>query len=247
LKSKRRKEEDRFTPLDDPLVKDKEVVWLSEHVFITRPLSSVDETKLLFSHVSKSDRRSLFLAPGEAPLAVDWGGVDRAKKTRLPKTRKIVRGTSVGLLTVVSVFMIALVISQLTGVLVLRNVATGSMRPGIRPGDIEVTISPSFFHVHKGMVAIYQSKSPSGQIIGAVGHRIVGGDGESGWVMKGDANLHADAQHPKTSQLQGIVVAVLPRVGRYFSLKAAVYGLLALVVLWFGSDFRRRRRRGLRQ
>jgi signal peptidase I len=243
LKSKRRKEADDFTPLGDSLVKDKEVIWLSDHAFITRPLNSVDETKLLFSHVSGSGRRSLFLAPGEAPLAVDWGGVERAKKIRIPKTRRAIRGTSVGLLSATSVLMVVLVIAQLTGILVLRNVATGSMRPGIRPGDIEVTVSPSYFHVHKGQIAIYQAKSPSGQIIGLVGHRIVGGNGKSGWVMKGDANPYADTQHPTTSQLQGIVVAILPRVGKYFNLKVAVYGLLGLVILWFGADIKKRRRR----
>jgi hypothetical protein len=243
LKTKRRKEADVFTPHGESLVKDEEVIWLSDHVFLTRPFSSVDETKLLFSQVSGSDRRSLFLAPGEAPVAVDWGGVERVKKIRLPKTRRAFRGTSIGLLGTISVLMVVLVIAQLTGVLVLRNVATGSMRPGIRPGDIEVTVSPSFFHVHKGQIAIYQAKSPSGQIIGPVGHRIVGGDGRSGWIMKGDANPHADTQHPTTSQLQGIVVAVLPRVGKYLNLKVAVYGLLGLVILWFGADIKKRRRR----
>jgi len=246
LKSKRRKGKVLFTPLDDSHLSDREVVRLTSSAFISRPLNSIDNTKLLFSHVSNLGRSSLYLAPEEDPLPVKWDGVGKTSKLRLPRTKATVRFASKALLITSTVLMVALIAAQLSGFLVLRNVATGSMKPNIQPGDIEITVPASFVHVHKGLVAIYQFKSPSGQMVGAVGHRIVGGTAATGWVFKGDANKYVDPQHPKTSQLLGVVVMVLPKVGKYFTLNVAVYGLLALVFYWFVSDFARRRKRVVR-
>jgi signal peptidase I len=241
---KRRKERSVFTPLDDSLLTEREIVRLGEEAFLTRPSNSIDNTKMLFSVLSPSERTSLYVAPRAEPVLVNWAGVGKTTRYRLRRTRKVTRGLTRSILFVVTLALVALIAAQLSGVVLLRNVATGSMRPGIKPGDIEVTVSPSLVHVHKGSIVIYRLKSPTGRTIGAVGHRIIGGSGNKGWIVKGDHNPYPDPKRYKTSQLLGVVVLVIPKLGKYFTLNVAVYGLLGLVAYWLLSDlFRRRSRR----
>jgi signal peptidase I len=239
----RRKGQNVFTPLDDSILPEREIVRLSPRAFLTRPSSSLDSTRVLFSELTPTERTSYFLAPQAEPILVNWSGVGRPNRYRLRRTRKVLRILTSGSLLVLTGALALLIIAQLTGVVLLRNVATGSMRPHIRPGDVEVTVSPKFAPVHKGSVVIYELKSPTGQKIGPVGHRVIGGSAKRGWTLKGDANPYADPQHPTSKQLLGVVVLVIPKLGKYLTLNAVVYGLIALTAYWFLSDYFRRRKR----
>jgi len=244
--SKRRRDRVVFTPLENSLLPEREIVRLSDGIFVTRPSSSIDDTKMLVSHLTEHERKSYYLAPKSEPVLVNWAGVGKTSLYRLRRTRKVGRGIINTAMFVLTITLVALIAAQLSGVVLLRNVATGSMEPKIKPGDIEVTVKPSLVQAHKGQVVVYQLKSPTGKLLGAVGHRIIGGSGRQGWILKGDSNPIPDPQRPKTSQLLGVVVFVIPKLGHYFTLNVAVYGLLGLVAYWLLSDLYRKRRRAPR-
>ncbi|TML42654.1 MAG: signal peptidase I [Actinobacteria bacterium] len=152
-----------------------------------------------------------------------------------------------GVLTVAAVLAAAAVLAlvaagELLGTWHVEPILTGSMRPGIQPGDV-VLISPEpVAAVRMGqIVAIH----PPGTAAETVVHRVVEVDRQSGSTAirtKGDANNVGDAW---TARLHGKsafrVRAVIPRVG-YLAVAAhsrfgqlAVVGVLVGAGLWMGA------------
>ncbi|TDA67761.1 MAG: signal peptidase I [Clostridia bacterium] len=100
-------------------------------------------------------------------------------------------------------------------------VLTGSMRPGIQPGDVVIVVKTTMSKVKKGdVIQVQHTGLP-------VMHRVVevGGEGESRYFRtKGDANNAVDAEPVFAQNLRGKVIYVVPKIGL---LSMALKGLFA--------------------
>jgi signal peptidase I len=123
-----------------------------------------------------------------------------------------------------------------TGAVKARVVLTGSMAPAINPGDIVLLASPSRLAPEVGEVATYTARRFSGEEVGLFTHRIIGGDAETGFTMKGDANPSPDVQRPKIADINGVVFFVIPFLGYLLSAKTLMILIPLLVGVWFIAD-----------
>jgi signal peptidase I len=83
-----------------------------------------------------------------------------------------------------------------------------SMLPHLHTGDLVLVEHQSSYHV--GEVVAY--RVPKGQV-GAghvVIHRIIGGNGRTGWKMKGDNRTAQDLWHPKNPDVVGAKLLRIP-------------------------------------
>jgi signal peptidase len=112
-----------------------------------------------------------------------------------------------------------------------------SMDPTFHTGDLAVVRKQSSYQL--GDAVAY--KIPKGEFgAGAlVIHRLVAGNGTTGFITKGDNRNIRDEWHPRTSDVVGRVIYDLPGVGTKFAtftqpmyLGALVAGLTVLVMLW---------------
>ncbi|NDF57084.1 MAG: hypothetical protein EB134_04655, partial [Actinobacteria bacterium] len=67
-------------------------------------------------------------------------------------------------------------------------------------------------------------------------HRIIGGDIENGFIMKGDANKSPDPQKPKAEDILGVVFFVIPFIGNLLTPKALLLLIPCLFGLWLIMD-----------
>ena len=111
-----------------------------------------------------------------------------------------------------------------------RIVLTGSMAPSINSGDIIVTVPPTKMAPEKGDVVAYEGKRFDGTQVGIFSHRIIGGDAQNGFIVKGDANPNPDVQRPKIPDITGIVIFTIPFIGKILTPRS----LIILVPLIFG-------------
>jgi signal peptidase len=131
------------------------------------------------------------------------------------------------------VLAIALLVFSLfsfTGMIKARIVLTGSMAPAIHTGDVIITTPVSRRTPAIGDVIAYQAKRFNGDSVAVFSHRIVGGDIESGFIVKGDANKTPDTQRPMRGDILGVVIFVIPYIGNLLTPKA----LFLLVPCIFG-------------
>jgi hypothetical protein len=85
-------------------------------------------------------------------------------------------------------------------------------------------------------VAAYQARRFDGAPIGVFTHRIIDGDGESGWILKGDNNPSPDIQKPKNNDILGVVIFVIPWLGNLLS-KQFLFTVIPLIAgMWFLLD-----------
>jgi signal peptidase I len=86
-----------------------------------------------------------------------------------------------------------------------------SMRPTLSAGDLVIVRREPKYHI--GQVVTY--RIPDGRQKGArVIHRIVGGTGEEGFLVRGDNKGDADLWRPRTRDVVGRAWLRLPWVGR---------------------------------
>ena len=119
---------------------------------------------------------------------------------------------------------------SMTGMVKARIVLTGSMAPSINAGDIILTVPPTKVIPKKGDVVAYVGRRFDGTSVGVFSHRIIGGDAQAGFIVKGDANPSPDVQHPKIPDITGIVIFTIPFIGKILTPRA----LIVLVPLIFG-------------
>ena len=106
-----------------------------------------------------------------------------------------------------------------------------SMLPGFHSGDLAILQAGHGYE--RGDAIGY--RVPEGEV-GAgqvVVHRIVGGDGQAGYVMEGDNNPAPDPWQPREGDVAGKVWLLLPGVGRAIVIahQPAVAGALAVSLL----------------
>jgi signal peptidase I len=117
-----------------------------------------------------------------------------------------------------------------SGVMKARIVLTGSMEPAISVGDIILTTPTSRLTPKQGDVVAYTAKRFDGSPVGVFSHRIIGGDAQTGFIVQGDANPNPDVQRPLIPDIEGIVVFVIPLLGKILAPRT----LFILVPLIFG-------------
>jgi signal peptidase I len=123
-----------------------------------------------------------------------------------------------------------------TGYVKARVVLTGSMQPTINPGDIVITAPVSRVEPKIDDVAAYQARRFDGAPVGVFTHRIINGDGQSGWVLKGDNNPSPDIQKPTNSDILGVVIFVIPWLGNLLSRQVLFTVIPLLAGMWFLLD-----------
>jgi signal peptidase len=154
-------------------------------------------------------------------------------------TRKLMRAGSLAVcLLLVGFWFIALRPQSLGGPVTYLVIRGDSMEPTYRSGDLVVVSVGNTFAA--GDVVAY--RVPSGEI-GAghlVIHRIVGGDGEAGFLLRGDNNPSVDPWMPRSSDVAGAAWISVPGVGKLleFVHQPAVAGALAVALLAFAALLR---------
>jgi len=117
-----------------------------------------------------------------------------------------------------------------------RIVMTGSMAPAIHTGDIILTTPISHKSPQKGDVIAYQAKRFNGEKVAVFSHRIMGGDIKNGFIVKGDSNKSPDSQKPKSEDILGVVVLVIPYIGNLLTPKALFLLVPCLFGFWLILD-----------
>jgi len=137
-----------------------------------------------------------------------------------------------------SIAIVLLIFSALsfTGVVKARIVLTGSMEPAISAGDIIITTPITRKFPHTGDVVAYQARRFNGAKVAVFSHRIIGGDLQNGFVVKGDANKSPDSQKPKASDILGVVILVIPFLGNILTPKALFLLVPCIFGLWLIMD-----------
>ena len=123
-----------------------------------------------------------------------------------------------------------------TGYVKARVVLTGSMQPTISPGDIVITAPITRVKPKIDEVAAYQARRFDGAPVGVFTHRIIDGNAQTGWILKGDNNPSPDVQKPKNNDILGVVIFVIPWLGNLLS-KQVLFTVIPLVAgMWFLLD-----------
>ena len=137
-----------------------------------------------------------------------------------------------------SIAIILLMFSGLSfgGVVKARIVLTGSMEPSISPGDIIITTPITRKEPKVGDVIAYQAKRFNGENVAVFSHRIISGDLQRGFVVKGDANRSPDNQKPKAPDILGVVIFVIPFLGNILTPKALFLLVPCIFGLWLIMD-----------
>ena len=107
--------------------------------------------------------------------------------------------------------------SLVTGVMQLRVVLTGSMKPAINPGDLIVAASTKIAEPDVDKVVLYGARDLQGKVVTVWAHRIISGSAEEGFTIKGDANPSPDIGVIPESDIQSVVIATVPYLGRIFN------------------------------
>lgn len=161
------------------------------------------------------------------PERVVTGGEKAMKKVRT-------LATTVGY--IFAAVLVTFSVLSSTGYVKARVVMTGSMEPAISPGDIVITAPATRVEPKIDDVASYQARRFDGAPVGVFTHRIIGGDSEKGWVMKGDNNPNPDIQQPKNNDILGVVIFVIPWLGNLLS-KQVLFTVIPLIAgMWFLLD-----------
>ena len=123
-----------------------------------------------------------------------------------------------------------------TGNVKARIVLTGSMAPAINIGDVILTLPIARKAPQIDDVIAYQAKRFNGENVAVFSHRIIGGDIDNGFIVKGDANKSPDPQKPTAEDILGVVFFVIPFIGNLLTPKALFLLLPCAFGLWLIMD-----------
>lgn len=130
----------------------------------------------------------------------------------------------------------------------LINVHGESMEPGLSTGDVALVYRRDSYS--PGDVVAYRSgRTPDGDLVGSgsfIIHRITGGNGADGFVLRGDNTSSDDPWQPIHTDVAGEMVFSVPTIGTavgWLSRPVHAGALLAavFVTLVLGAEPRRRR------
>jgi signal peptidase I len=155
-----------------------------------------------------------------------------SEKSRRNPGKAIFKGSAALLALVFLAFAV-------TGLVQLRVVLTGSMKPAINPGDMIIAASTTLVDPEIGKVVLYGARDLQGKVVTVWSHRIISGDAKRGFVIKGDANAQPDIGTIPISDIQSVVVARVPFVGHLFNIYSLILIFSGLGILSFISSRRK--------
>jgi len=135
-----------------------------------------------------------------------------------------------------SAVLISFSVLSAAGFVKARIVLTGSMEPTIHPGDIVILAPTPRTQPEVGDVVAYTARRFSGESVGTFTHRIIGGNAEDGFLVKGDNNPSPDVQRPKVQDVSGVVFFVVPFIGKFLTPKMLMILVPLLIGLWLVID-----------
>jgi signal peptidase I len=135
-----------------------------------------------------------------------------------------------------SAVLITFSVLSAAGFVKARIVLTGSMEPAIKPGDIVVLAPTPRTQPKIGDVVAYTGRRFSGESVGTFTHRIIGGNPEEGFLVKGDANPSPDVQRPTPADISGVVFFVIPFIGKLLTPKMLMILVPIGIGLWLVID-----------
>ena len=135
-----------------------------------------------------------------------------------------------------SAVLITFSVLSASGFVKARIVLTGSMEPAISAGDIVVLAPTPRTIPEQDDVVAYTARRFSGESVGTFTHRIIGGDIQNGFLVKGDANPSPDVQRPKLEDISGVVFFVIPFIGKFLTPKMLMILVPTAIGLWLVLD-----------
>ncbi|MET0422826.1 MAG: signal peptidase I [Actinoplanes sp.] len=175
--------------------------------------------------------------PLDAPLPAGFQIVATGRGERARAAlAEVVMGLRQAVLTCVAGMLLLSVAPAVLG-WVPTVVVSGSMLPGIRPGDVVTAVPTDRKQVPRGTVVLVDDPvRPDDLLL----HRLVDYDAAGNMITKGDANAARDSTPVPADSLRGVARMRVPYIGlpyfwfrehRYVPVVATVVLLLALI-LW---------------
>lgn len=116
--------------------------------------------------------------------------------------------------------------------LMVSVVKTGSMRPGIQPGDLVVSISSKIVKPEMGSIVVAEPVV-AGSKLPAIAHRVIAINPDGTYITQGDYNPEPDAWRDRPEDITSVVLFKVPMGwSRSPVTIAAGMGLLALIFVW---------------
>jgi signal peptidase len=210
----------------------------SEQIWLEGKPSNAD-TNILVTLTSAAGERSVHISGDRLTSLSASQLVDPAPEVTSEGTTRNYSGIS-KMVTIsgylLAIFLLAFSLLSFTGVTKARIVLTGSMEPAISAGDVIITTPISRKTPKINDVIAYQAKRFNGENVAVFSHRIIGGDIENGFIVKGDANKSPDSQKPKAADILGVVLFTIPFVGNLLTPKALFLLIPCFFGLWLIMD-----------
>ena len=135
-----------------------------------------------------------------------------------------------------STTLLTFVILSATEKIEARVVLTGSMSPAINSGDIIIVAPITTTPPKVGDVVTYKGRRFDGTEVASFTHRIISGDSQTGFLLKGDANKTPDTQRVLLDDIEGKVVFQIPFICQ-FLLPRALFALIPFIfIFWLLID-----------
>ena len=216
-------------------VREKLFVGDSQDLLWIEGVSDFADSKMLLTISGPSGEKSAFISNGriqyldagnflEAPERV----AEVTKKNRFIKFSKFLNYSGYAF----AITMLLFSALSFSGNVKARIVLTGSMAPAISAGDIIITTPITRKAPMVGDVIAYDAKRFNGEKVAIFSHRIVGGDIKSGFIVKGDANKSPDPQKPTGQDILGVVIFVIPVIGKFLTMKALFLIIPSIFGFW---------------
>ena len=201
--------------------------------------SSYPDSNILVTLTSTQGESSAYISGGVVTKLQASQLVDAAPEVKVESAKQKYATFQKALtITGYSLAIALLAFSGLTfsGVVKARIVLTGSMEPAISPGDIIVTMPIDRKTPEIGDVVAYQARRFNGEKVAVFSHRIIAGNENEGWVLKGDNNPDPDTQKPLNDDILGVVFFVIPFIGKFLTKEAIMIMAPLAVAIWMAVD-----------
>jgi len=198
-----------------------------------------DDENMLITLTSAAGEQSAYVSKQGVTVINAGQLVEAAPEPQSKDTKKQHLGIKKALSIsgyLVAILLIVFAGFSFTGNVKARIVLTGSMAPAINVGDVIVTVPITQKEPQIDDVIAYQAKRFNGENVAVFSHRIIGGDIENGFIVKGDANKSPDPQKPKAADILGVVLFTIPFVGNLLTPKALFLLLPCAFGLWLIMD-----------
>jgi signal peptidase len=197
------------------------------------------DSNILVTVTSASGEQSAYISKLGVTEIVAGQLVDAAPEVQVEPSKPKYVGVKKAISISGYVFAIILMVFaglSFTGNVKARIVLTGSMAPAINVGDVIITVPITKKTPQIDDVIAYQAKRFNGENVAVFSHRIIGGDIENGFIVKGDANKSPDPQKPKAEDILGVVIFAIPFIGKLLTPKALFLLIPCLFGLWLITD-----------